>query len=79
MTTTKKIDIRRWSFDKIEKFFIDKGEKSFRAKQVYEWIWKKSARSFDEMTNVSVSIRNMLKEHFMINAIKFNSFEISED
>jgi len=40
------------------------GEPKFRAGQVYEWLWQKSARSFDEMTNLSKPLREKLKEQF---------------
>ena len=33
------------------------GEKSFRAKQLYEWMHRRLSRSFDEMTNIPVSLR----------------------
>ena len=48
----EKKDIRYLSFTEIEDFFRGKNEKPFRAKQVYEWIWKKACRSFSEMTNL---------------------------
>lgn len=59
------IDIRLLSFADIEKFFLENNEKSFRAKQVYEWLWKKSCRSFDEMTNLSRESRLLLEERFI--------------
>jgi 23S rRNA (adenine2503-C2)-methyltransferase len=52
---------------------------SFRAKQVYEWLWKKSAIDFDEATNISLSTRKMLKENFDINAVKVDDLQISKD
>lgn len=55
------------------------GEKSFRAKQVYEWLWKKSAHSFDEMTNLSLDLRNFLKTHFFIKSISLADKQVSED
>ncbi|MFM7106900.1 MAG: 23S rRNA (adenine(2503)-C(2))-methyltransferase RlmN, partial [Flavobacteriales bacterium] len=46
-------DIRNTSEFELAEFFESHGEKKFRAKQVMEWLWKKSAKSFDEMTNIS--------------------------
>ena len=37
----------------LEEYFINIGEKKFKATQVYEWIYRKGARSFDEMSNIS--------------------------
>ena len=78
MSTVKK-DIRALEIDQISDFFTTHGEKSFRAKQVYDWLWKKSARSFDEMTNLSFSTRELIKEHFVINAISIGESQKSND
>lgn len=55
------------------------GEQSFRAKQVWEWIWQKSARSFESMTNLSKPLRDKLKEHFVMNAVEIDTCQISKD
>lgn len=74
-----KIDIRALSLEELIKELVAFNEKSFRAKQIYEWLWKKSARSFDEMTNLSLALRNQLKEHFSINAIAVDTTQTSSD
>jgi 23S rRNA (adenine2503-C2)-methyltransferase len=56
----EKIDIRSLSLEALQKHFIQMDEKSFRAKQVYEWLWKKSCFSFDEMSNISKELRTKL-------------------
>ena len=38
-------------------WFESQGEKKFRAKQVWEWLWVKSAKTFDEMSNLSKEVR----------------------
>lgn len=57
----------------------DAGEPSFRAKQVYEWLWNKSCTQFGEMTNLSVKLRDYLNEHFIINAVTIHEQQISSD
>ena len=47
----EKKNIRALSKGELTDLFIEKGEKAFRAKQVYEWIWKKGVTSFEVMTN----------------------------
>lgn len=59
--------------------FIEKGEKAFRAKQLHEWIWKKSARTFDEMTNLSIGLRDKLQETYEIPAVTVAEEQISKD
>ena len=68
-----KKDIRKLSLSQIKEFLVEKGEQGFRAKQVYEWLWKKSCSYFHEMTNLSLSLRNKLEEKFEIRKIKIVS------
>lgn len=76
--STKK-DIRSLSLLEIKAVFVEKGDQAFRAKQVYEWLWKKSATSFEEMTNLSKATREMLDAHFVINAVKVDDMQVSSD
>lgn len=55
------------------------GEKAFRAKQVYEWLWQKSCTSFDEMSNLSKPLREKLRAHFTINAVSVQRAQRSAD
>jgi 23S rRNA (adenine2503-C2)-methyltransferase len=63
----------------LEKFFSGQGIERFRARQVYDWLWKKTARSFDQMTNLSLKTRDLLKQHYIINALEINTTQKSED
>ena len=78
-TPVKRQDIRKLSLEEIQDFFVSIGDKAFRAKQVYEWIWKKSAKDFDQMTNISLQTRELLKEHFVFNHIKVDQMQRSAD
>ncbi len=75
----EKEDIRKLSKKELKDFFIAQGDKTFRANQVYEWLWNKSAISFEEMTNLSKATRELLNEHFQINAIELNDSQASSD
>ncbi len=76
---TKKKDIRSLSKEQLQDFFVSKGEKAFRGKQVYEWLWSKSTHDFSDMTNVSKEIREMLDENFVINHTEIHQMQKSED
>ncbi|MGE4346703.1 MAG: 23S rRNA (adenine(2503)-C(2))-methyltransferase RlmN, partial [Flavobacteriaceae bacterium] len=78
MQTDKK-DIRSLSKEQLQDFFVSKGEKAFRGKQVYEWLWSKSAHDFSDMTNISKEIREMLDENFVINHTEIHQMQTSED
>ncbi len=77
--TAAKRDIRKLSLEELKEFFVQKGDKPFRAQQVYEWLWMKSAKSFDQMTNLSLATREMLVQNFVINHIKVDHMQRSAD
>jgi len=72
-------NIRHLELGEIKAFFAEVGEPAFRATQVYEWLWKKSAHSFDDMTNLSKSTREMLKENFIIGGAVVELTQKSKD
>lgn len=78
METLKK-DIRALSKQQLRDFFTSQGDQSFRGNQVYEWLWSKGAHTFEDMTNLSKATRNMLEENFVINHIKVDQMQKSED
>ena len=57
------------SYKDLEEFFIDNGYKKFKAKQVYDWLYKKRVKSFDEMHNVSKNVIELLADNFIIDDI----------
>ena len=77
--SVKKKDIRSLTKDQLREFFVARGEKTFRGNQVYEWLWSKSAHTFDDMTNISLATRDMLKDNFVINHIEVDTLQRSSD
>jgi 23S rRNA (adenine2503-C2)-methyltransferase len=77
MSTRK--DIRTLNREELKEWLEARGEKAFRAKQVYEWLWKKSARSFGEMTSLSKETRELLEANFVIQAVDVADFQKSKD
>ena len=74
-----KKDIRSLSLKELCSFFESNNFPSFRGKQVYNWLWNKSCFSFDEMTNISFELREVLKKEFVINHIKIDDVQKSKD
>ena len=74
-----KNDIRSLTLDELTSFFQKNSLPSYKAKQAYEWLWKKSCLSFDEMTNISLETRKLLKNKFVINHINIDRFQKSND
>jgi 23S rRNA (adenine2503-C2)-methyltransferase len=77
--TTKKKDIRALTKEQLRDFFEKEGDQAFRGNQVYEWLWSKSAYSFEDMTNISKETRQMLQDNFVINNIEVDSMQRSSD
>jgi 23S rRNA (adenine2503-C2)-methyltransferase len=76
---TKRKDIRALTKEQLRNFFVSNDDKAFRGNQVYEWLWQKKAHSFEDMTNLSKEVRAMLEENFVINHIKVDTMQRSED
>jgi len=74
-----KKDIRSFSEEQLCDFFVQKGHKSFRGQQVYEWLWKKSANTFENMTNISLPLRKILDDNFVINNLLVDKIQKSKD
>lgn len=74
-----KTDIRNLTKEEITTYLVEMGESAFRAKQIYSWLWQKSAKSFEEMTNLSKGLRELLTTNFTINAIKEDVTQKSND
>ena len=75
----EKKDIRALTKEQLRNFFVSNGDKAFRGNQVYEWLWQKRAHTFEDMTNVSKETRAMLEANFVINHIKVDTLQRSED
>ena len=79
MIKTELKNIRQLSLEDIENYFEALGEKKFRARQVYEWLWLKPVQSFDAMTNLSKELRKKLKEDFMLPGLTIDAIQTSSD
>jgi 23S rRNA (adenine2503-C2)-methyltransferase len=75
----EKKDIRALSKEQLRDFFVSNGDKAFRGNQIYEWLWSKSVHSFESMTNISKETRAMLEANFVINHVKVDTMQRSED
>lgn len=72
-------DIRKLNLTELREFLVLQGIKPFRAKQIYEWIWRHGSTDFDSMTNLSQSLRSSLKDHFCFRPISLDIKQNSQD
>lgn len=58
------------TYSELEDFFVSNGYKKFKAKQVYDWLYKKRVNSFKDMYNVSKKVVELLEENFVFNNVE---------
>ena len=75
---SEKTDIKSMNLEELKTFFSDMGEKAFRAKQVYEWLHVRQVESFEEMTNLSKTLRERLDETCRIITLRKEQVQISK-
>ena len=54
----------------LEQYFLDLGEKKFKATQVFEWLYEKRVSSFEEMSNVKKSVIQVLQQDYVMEPLK---------
>lgn len=79
MIKTVRKNIRQLSLPELEQYFETLGEKKFRAKQVYDWLWLKGAGSFEAMSNLSKELRLRLSEEFTLPSLSVDTTQVSAD
>ena len=79
MLKTALKNIRQLPLADLEQYFETLGEKKFRARQVWEWLWQKHAHSFADMTNLRKELRQKLGENFVLPALTIDATQKSTD
>ncbi len=72
-------NLRNSTLAELEDLMKELEEPKFRAKQVYEWIWKKAAGSLDDMSNLPKSLREKLGEDYYIPKVRIHHSQYSSD
>jgi 23S rRNA (adenine2503-C2)-methyltransferase len=66
----KKTSIYSLQLHELKEWLANNGEKPFRAEQIFDWLYKKRISSFEDMNNLSKSLRDKLSENFQITTLK---------
>ena len=74
-----KINIRSLTLEEIIDFLAKRGEKPFRAKQIWQWIWQRGVTDFNEMSNLSKNTRELLENHFYFDKLTIHSQQTAQD
>ena len=73
------INLYGQEMEKLKKLMVEEGQKPFRAVQLYTWIYEKKATSFDEMSDISLKFREVLKEKYCLDLPKIYTKQVSSD
>ena len=71
--------IHSLTLEELKSWFVEKGEKPFRATQIFEWIYQRLVSSWDEMTNLNKPLRHLLAETFTLSSLQLVKTEESSD
>ena len=74
-----KKNIKDYNLDELKNIIMELGEKPYRAEQIFKWIFVENVTSFDEMTNLSLELRQKLKENFDLHIFKILQKQESKD
>ena len=58
------------TFEELEKYFIERNDKKFKATQVFDWVYRKRIKNFEEMRYVSKETINTMKNHFYFDRLE---------
>lgn len=67
------------NLEELEEYFLSIGEKKFKAKQIYKWLYQKKITSYDEVTDIKKEIINKLKENIPIETVQVVKIERDKD
>lgn len=73
-----KKDIKSLNQEELTEALAALGEKPFRAKQLYQWMHEKMARSYDEMTNISKALKEKLEANFAYTSLNMITYQESK-
>ena len=72
-------NIKDYNLDELKEELISMGEKPFRAEQIFKWLYQEKVKSFDEMTNISLELREKLKENYTMCNFNILKKQVSKD
>ena len=72
-------NIKNYNLDELKQELINLGEKTFRAEQIFKWIFEENVTSFDEMTNISLELREKLKKEYTLCVFNIIKKQVASD
>ncbi|HIX54438.1 MAG TPA: 23S rRNA (adenine(2503)-C(2))-methyltransferase RlmN [Candidatus Sphingobacterium stercoripullorum] len=75
----KKIAIREQSLEQLQEQLVALNEPKFRSKQLFQWLWEKSCVDFNQMSNLSLGLREKLIENYFFREVEVESLQVAAD
>lgn len=72
-------NIKNYDLESLKGELKEMGEKPFRAEQIFKWLYEEKVETFDEMTNLSIALREKLKENYTMCNFKILKKQESKD
>ena len=72
-------NIKNYNLDELKQELINLGEKPFRAEQIFKWVFEENVTSFDEMTNISLELREKLKKEYTLCVFNIIKKQVASD
>jgi 23S rRNA (adenine2503-C2)-methyltransferase len=72
-------NIQNYTREELAKWLENKGSRSFRAGQIFKWIYLKHAQNFDEMTDLGKELRGLLTKNFYLSGLDLEDKQVSSD
>ena len=72
-------NIKEYNLDELQEELVNLGEKKYRAEQIFKWLYVDKVKEFDEMTNLSIELREKLKKEYTICNFKILKKQESSD
>ncbi|TLG75269.1 23S rRNA (adenine(2503)-C(2))-methyltransferase RlmN [Culicoidibacter larvae] len=76
---SEKTSIYSLSFEMLEAWLVDHGQKKFRAQQIWQWLYRERVRDFAEMTNISKDLIATLNEQFWLSSLELSVAQVAKD
>ena len=72
-------NIKNYNLEELKQELISLGEKPYRAEQIFHWLYIDKVKEFDEMTNLSIELREKLKQNYTMCNFKILKKQESSD
>ena len=72
-------NIKDYNLVELKKEMVNLGEKPFRAEQIFKWIFEENVTSFEDMTNISLELREKLKKEYTLGVFNILKKQVASD